>query len=410
MGIEEMFRLADEQSTSIQSHRTEKYAAGKALETAKARRLPDIGISLSASYLGNGKIWNRDFTDGSTVPMPHFSANFALEARQVIYDGGNINSGIRQAELEELLAELNLQKNIQDVRFLLVGEYLDLYKLDNQISVLRNNLELTEQIITNMKARREQGTVLKNDITRYELQKERLILQLSEIQDARKIANHRLTTALHLPDDTQIYPDTTLLNEKVSILTESKWLETACAHHISLKQTQTAIRINEQKVREERSERIPHIDIIAANHLDGPVTIEVPALNNYFNYWYVGVGISYNLSSLFKNKKKVQQARLNVQQTRELHQLTQEQVKNDIQESYVKFQTAFTDLHTQENSVKLANENYAVVSQRYQNDMALLTDLLDASNMKLAAELDLVNARINIIYCSFRMKYVTHTL
>lgn len=42
--------------------------------------------------------------------------------------------------------------------------------------------------------------------------------------------------------------------------------------------------------------------------------------------------------------------------------------------------------------------------------MALLTDMLDASNMKLAADLELVNARVNILYNYYKMKYVTHTL
>ena len=61
MGIEELFRLADEQSRSIQTYRTGKEAAEEALKAAKAQRLPDVNVSLSASYWGNGKLWDRDF-------------------------------------------------------------------------------------------------------------------------------------------------------------------------------------------------------------------------------------------------------------------------------------------------------------------------------------------------------------
>ena len=42
--------------------------------------------------------------------------------------------------------------------------------------------------------------------------------------------------------------------------------------------------------------------------------------------------------------------------------------------------------------------------------MALLTDMLDASNTKLSADLGLVNARVNILYNYYKMKYLTHTL
>ena len=410
MGIDELLRLADAQSKSIQTYRTGTEAAGEALKAAKAQRLPDVNVSLSASYLGNGKIWDRDFGNAMTVDMPHFGNNFAIEAQQVIYAGGAISSGIRQAELGKQLAELDLQKDIQEVRFLLLGHYLNLYKLDNHIKVLQDNIRLTDEVIANMKAKREQGTVLKNDITRYELQKEQLNLQLTRARDARTTANFQLVTTLHLPEGTEIKPDTTMLEQKIQTLTENEWQDMARANNILLKQTQTAIRLNEQKVKQERAERLPHISIVAADHLDGPVTIEVPALDNNFNYWYIGVGIKYNLSSLFKNNNRLRQARLNVRQAQENHQLAQEKIKNDVQEGYVNFMTSFTDLRTQEKSVKLADENYSVTDNRYKNDMALLTDMIYASNMKLSADLGLVNARINILYNYYKMKYITHTL
>ena len=410
MGIEELFRLADEQSKSIQTYRTGKEAAEEALKAAKAQRLPDVNMSLSASYWGNGKLWDRDFGNAMTIDMPHFGNNFALEAQQVVYAGGAISSGIRQAELGKLLAELDLQKNVQEIRFLLVGHYLNLYKLDNQIKVLQKNMELTDEVIANMKARREQGTVLKNDITRYELQKEQLNLQLTRVEDARKIVNHQLVTTLHLPEDTEIAPDTSLLDRQILTLTEEDWQDMAEANNIFLKQAQATIQLNEQKVKQERSERLPHISIVAAEHLDGPITIEVPVLDNNFNYWYIGIGVKYNLSSLFKNNRKLKQARLNVRQAQEQRQLAQEQIENAVQEGYVNFLTAFTDLRTQENSVRLADENYHVTDNRYKNEMALLTDMLDASNMKLTADLGLVDARINILYNYYKMKYITHTL
>lgn len=410
MGIDEMFRLADEQSKSVQTYRTGADAADEALRAAKAQCLPDISVSLSASYLGDGRIWDRDFSNGMKVDMPHFGNNFTLEAQQVVYSGGAISSGIRQAELAKTLAQLDMQKNVQEIRFMLVGNYLDLYKLDNQMKVLEKNIGLTEQVIANMKARREQGTVLKNDITRYELQREQLKLQLSRVADMRKIANHQLATTLHLPEGTVISPDTTLLEQQITALTENDWQQAAKANNIDLKQAQASISMNEQKVRQERAELLPHIAIVAEEHLDGPVTIEVPALDNNFNYWYIGIGIKYNLSSLFKNNRRIKQARLNVRRAREQHELAQEQVNNAVQAGYVNFLTAFTDLRTQENSVKLADENYAVTSHRYKNEMALLTDMLDASNTKLGADLDLVNARINVVYNFYKMKYITHTL
>lgn len=410
MGIEEMFRLADENSKSIQTYRTGKEVADENLKAAKAQRLPDISASLSGSYWGNGKLWNRDFSNATKIDMPHWGNNFALEAQQVVYAGGAISSGIELAELEKQLAEMDWQKNRQDIRFLLVGHYLNLYKLHNQIEVLHKNLELTDQLIANMQARLEEGTALENDITRYELQRETLRLQLAKVEDACKIANHQLVITLHLPEGTVVQPDTTLNDSRIQTMSEANWQELAAQNNLNLQQAETGIKVNRQRVKMERSERLPKISLVAAEHLDGPITIEVPVLDNNFNYWYVGVGVKYNISSLFKNNRKLKAARLNVRKAQETYELAQEQTNHAVQESYVNFLTSFTDLRTQQKSVELADQNYSVTSNRYQNDLALLTDMLDASNMKLSADLGLVNARINVIYNYYKMKYITHTL
>lgn len=410
MGIEEMFRLADENSKSIQTFRTGKEVADENLKAAKAQRLPDISASLSGSYWGNGKLWDRDFSNATKIDMPHWGNNFALEAQLAVYAGGAISSGIELAELEKQLAEMDWQKNRQDIRFLLVGHYLNLYKLNNQIEVLHKNLELTDQIIANMQARLEQGTALQNDITRYELQRETLRLQLAKVEDACKIANHQLVITLHLPEGTVVQPDTTLNDSQIQTLSEASWQELAAQNNLNLQQAETGIKINRQREKLERSERLPKISLMAAEHLDGPITIEVPVLDNNFNYWFVGVGVKYNISSLFKNNRKLKAARLNVRKAQETYELAQEQTNHAVQESYVNFLTSFTDLRTQQKSVELADENYSVTSNRYQNDLALLTDMLDASNMKLSADMGLVNARINVIFNYYKMKYITHTL
>lgn len=410
MGVEDLFLLADRNSVSIQACNTGKEAAEEALEAAKAQRLPDINASLSASYLGDGRLWDRNFKNGMRIGMPHFGNNFSLEASQVIYAGGAVDSGVEMARLDLMMAELDSRKNRQEVHFLLLGWYLDLYKIMNQIKVMDRNIDLTDRVIADMKARRGQGTVLKNDITRYELQKETLNLQKTRLEDGKKILNHQLVTVLHLPEETEIIPDSTLLSYDILALEEKQWQEKAGQNSFELQRAELGVKINEQSLRLERSARFPQIALVAAEHLDGPVTIEVPVLDNNFNYWYVGVGIRYDLSSLFKSGKKIRQARLDVRRAQENRQLAVEQVSNTVQAGYVNFMTSFSDLKTCEKTVELADENYGVISNRYENELALLTDMLDAGNMKLRAELELENARINVVYSYYKMKYLTGTL
>ena len=64
----------------------------------------------------------------------------------------------------------------------------------------------------------------------------------------------------------------------------------------------------------------------------------------------------------------------------------------------------------QQKSVELAVQNYRVIQNRYENGLALITDMVDAANVKLDAELALVSARINVIYNYYQLKYISNTL
>ena len=171
------------------------------------------------------------------IDIPHFGNSFSVEASQVIYAGGAIDSGIRLASLKKEMSDLDVEKERQELRFLLLGYYLDLYKIRNPINVLKDNISLTEQIISDMHARREQGTVLRNDITRYELQKETLELQLTRLRNTGKVMNRKIVTILHLPEETVIIPDSTVLASEIPVLCEQYWHDKANSGNISLRQS-----------------------------------------------------------------------------------------------------------------------------------------------------------------------------
>ena len=107
----------------------------------------------------------------------------------------------------------------QQARFIALGQYLDLYKIDNRIKVYEKNIELTRQLIADIKAKQTQGMALKNDITRYELQMESLKLGLTSLHNNRSILNHQLLNTLGMSQENkgeqemQIIPDATIADK-----------------------------------------------------------------------------------------------------------------------------------------------------------------------------------------------------
>ena len=196
-----LFAIADSSEESLHAKRIGVEAADKELQAAEASRLPDINVSLSASYLGNGYVWERDFSDGMAVEIPHFGANFALSVNQVIYAGGAVNNGIALTRQGKRMSELDYEKSRQQVHFRLLGDFLNLYKAQNQVGVYDENIRLTEKVVEQLAAKQAQGIVLQNALTRYELLLENMRLQRQRIANSCDIYNRQLLTALDMDSD-----------------------------------------------------------------------------------------------------------------------------------------------------------------------------------------------------------------
>lgn len=408
--IEEMFRIADSNSTELQLHRLRMSEAEQGIRIAKNDRLPSVGAQVELNYIGDGVMTERDFSGGIHADMPHWGNTFVVKASQVIYAGGEISRGIERSRLEAEAAGHEYCITQQDLRFLLLGYYLDLFQLNNQRTVYERNVEQTQILVKDMKAAYRQGTALKSDITRYELQLQNIQLRLTATENEINKINYRLLTALGLDQGLQIVPDkNSLLVAEVDSLSEQDWRwASKGAPRLQLADTEIALSKNRERLI--RAERLPRVHFSLTSELNGPILVEVPPLNNNFAYWFAGVSVSYSFDSLFKSHKKLKQAKIAIMRSEMAKEQVAEEVDNSIHAAYVDLNEAYIRLRTQQKSVQLAHENYGIVRQRYLNGLALITDMLDASNTQLDMELQLANYQIGILYQYYLLKKLTGTL
>ncbi len=406
MTVSQLFERLEDNSKSLRTQKTGVEIANLGIETARKKRLPDLDASLSFSYIGNVLLTDRNFSNIQGLSSPHYGNSFSVEAQQVVYAGGAIDAGIKLAELGKQQAEVGVKLTRQQTRFVALGQYLDLYKVDNRMKVYEKNIELTEQLIADIKEKQKQGMALKNDITRYELQLEALKLGLTSLRNNRSILNHQLCNMLGLEQEVKIQPDTTLSDKTYAQDGEGYWQDNSAMNSPVLEQNTLNVSMAREKEKIAKSEILPKVAFVAADNFNGPITFELPPIDKNLNVWYVGVGVKYNLAALYKSKKQIKQAAVETRQAQEAYNVQVEQLNNNVQAAYVQYQQTYVELETQRKSVELAQQNYEVMNARYLSQLALVTDMVDASNLKLNAELQEVDARINIVYAYYKMKYI----
>lgn len=407
MTIEEIFAVAENNSKQLRPSLRSEEEASREISVAQANRLPEISANLSLSYIGDGFTTKRNFSDYQKAPIPHFGNTLGINVSQPVYTGGAIKNGIELAELKSAASRYATELKRNDIRFQLTGFYLDIYKYNNIKSVVENNILQAEKVLEEMRARFAQGVALQNDITRYELLLSNLELQLIQINNTIDILNNNLVVTAGLPADTHIIPDSTILLKSYPLADEKWWQYEMEQNAPGLRLAHYGVEISRKAESIVRSERIPKVGLHAGWNIDGPILVEVPPINRNLSYWYVGVGVSCNLSSLYKTNKSLAKSRAATLSAMDQLDAAHESLNLAVRSDYVRYLESYEELKTREKGVELAEKNYQIISTRYMSDMALITDMLDAANSKLDAEQQLVNARINIIYHYYKLLFIS---
>lgn len=401
--LTDVFTRIENENQTISMLCTAQEAAEEGIKSAKNARYPEINAELNVSYIGDCFLTDRNFSNYTKAPSPHFGNGFTLEAQQVVYAGGAVNAAVKMAEHEGHMSEAVISKSSQGLRLMAAGEYLDLFRTDNSIKVYKENIALTTKLIEEINARREQGLALAADVTRYELRLEMLKLDLVRLQNTREIMNYRLVNSLGLQEGTVI---SSILGDDEDMRDRSRqnWQEIAADASPEMKVSgiKADMALTRQKL--VRSERLPKIAVVAYENFNGPITFEIPPIDKNLNIWYVGLGIRYNFSSLYKSGHKLKQAAIEVRQAEQAKNVTEENLRNDVQKAYADYMQSYVELETRKKSLQLADENYERIHDRYMEQLVLVTDMLDAFNMKLDAELGVsaANAEIQYRLCCLR--------
>ncbi|MBO6185138.1 MAG: TolC family protein [Chryseobacterium sp.] len=409
MTVDEVAQLA------IQNHQQLKVSAQnidiakQQTDITKLQKLPTITASTSQFYLGNAIAIDKDFSNSTTIQMPHYGSSYALQATQLIFKGGLVNKSIELAGLREQLSELDLDKNKQDVKFLVISNYLDIYKIINQEVVIENNKKLGLERLKNIQKFYQQGMITRNEVIRGELAIKNLDQGMLTLVNNRKILNYNLTIALGLNSDTQIIPIENLANKETGIGIEY-YLNLAHDSNPQMKSAKTNIAVADKNIEIIKTDKMPTLSGFGGYTLQRPITTRNPVLDMYSSGWQGGVSLSYNIDNLYKTKERVKLGEMQKNQANDAMTLVQQNLDMVVNAAFTKYQEAIQQTEILNDAKNLADENYKITEAKYLNQLAVQAEMIDAQIQKLQSELDLANAEINVLYQYYNLLKSTGTL
>ena len=402
LSIGQLFDRGMEQNLQLAADRLKEQIADDRARTARASRLPEINIGLNGGFVGQPVVFEHGLSDPTCPDSPDWSQNYAVNVSQPLYHGGRIRYAIRQADIEKEIAVLQTTTDRADIKLSLLRQYLTLFSLYKQHVVLTRNINESERRLKDIRQMKEEGLITNNDVLRSEMQLTNNRLSLLETENNIRLTSQQLDILLGLDESLLLRPDTTLLDEVLRLDEYENYISQAYSNDpaMSLRMRQTDLARN--NIQAVKAERMPQLSLYAANTLARPVSRTLADMYN--NAWNIGLSFSYPLSALYRSKHRIREARRQVDVYRNAEEQHRQQIRMTVRNAYLKHSEALARVDALKLSVKQAEENFRIMRNRYLNQLAILTDLLDADNLRLDAELQLTTARAQVVYTYYELQ------
>jgi outer membrane protein TolC len=368
--------------------------ASAALKEAQEKRLPDAKASGAYMWLSsaNVNLKSSSNTNGSGSPKVSQALYGIVNASLPIYTGGRIRYGIESSRFLAEAAKLDAETDRDAVVMNTVEAYVNLYKAKAAVDLVNENLGQARQRVKELTSLEKNGVLARNDLLKAELQASNTELSLLEVENNWQLANINMNLMLGLPDKTVLQPDSSMINEVISLQPLETYVQSAEKNRKELESVGLKTQAAQSGVKATKGELYPSLALTG-----GYVAADIPKVLTITNAVNIGVGFSYNIGSLWKTKSKLQGAEARVKQLAATRELLSDQVRLEVNRAYLNWLNSQKKIEVYQKAVEQASENYRIIKNKYNNSLATTTELLDADVAQLQAGMNLLFSRADAV-------------
>jgi outer membrane protein len=371
---------------------------GYELDAVKNHRYPDVNISGQYLRLANADVNLKMGSQSSDPdaepqesPRVHQLALGQANVTMPLFSGFRLKNSIAASQNLYHAEKATADYTKEAVALRVVEYYGDLYKAQKSVELFKESLKSGNERVKEFKDKEQNGLIARNDLLKAQLQVSRIQLSLDDAEKNVRLINYALVTLLKLPENTEIEVSPDNIDKDIF----SKTVKTE-AEALQSRKDLEALRFDkkaaESNIKVAKSGYYPSLSLTGgyvALNLENVVTI-----NYAMNF---GLGLSYNLSSIFKNGKEVKAAQSRAKELEQQEAILSDNIKTQIVRARENYELSLKQDAVYGEAVQQADENFRIVKDKYDNGLSDTNDLLDADVEDLGAKINQAYAKANVI-------------
>ena len=372
------------------------------LSTSKGSRLPSVSANASENFsFGRGLTADNTYSNTNTT-----STGFSLGASVPIYQGSRISNSIRQDELNLKAVTADFERAKENVSMAVAQAYVQILYNMELLDVARNQVAIDSLQVERLTGMLENGKASPAQVAQQRAALGQSRLTATEALNSLKLAVLDLTQLLELPSPegfTIVRPVTDL--EGTILPDPERIYEDALLEKPAVKAEEFRLDASEYAIKIAKGAYLPSISAsggFGSNYYtmsSAPSNSFADQMKNNFSQ-YLGLTLSVPIFNGFQTRNQVRAAELSRKNQMLQLENTRKTLYKEIQQAYYNAVAAREKLLSSKEAEASAKESYDLVTAKYENGKANITEFNEARDAFLRSESDLSRARYEFLYAT----------
>lgn len=359
---------------------TKKYE----LQSKKNNQYPDLKLSGQYQRLANAAV---DFklnqnNNAQQLPLVNQLMIGQLSASVPVFSGFKIHNSIAVQENLYQAEMATTSQTKDEIALRVIDYYTRLYKAQKRIELLKENQKSAQQRVKDFIELEKNGIIPRNDLLKSQLQVSKIQLNLDEINTNLKIINFYLVTLLKLNPETKLeIRESDFADFEITTIPTNDHL--AIENRKDLEALRFQGKASEANIKIAKGSYYPTIAIIG-----GYTALDLSNVITVQNAMNIGVGISYDLSTILKNGTTVKLAENKFVEVQNSEAMLMDYIKIQVQKSIEDYDLSLKQNVVFSEALEQSAENYRIIKDKYDNGLSDTNDLLEADVEQLSSKIN----------------------
>lgn len=330
--------------------------------------------------------------------------NLKLSLQQPLITGFKLLSSKKAAEYNYSAAESEFSKEMNETALNIHTVFWNYYRAKIVNDLLRESLGQIENHLEDTKNYLENGLVTQNDYLKLQVQYSNIKLQLIEAENNLEVTRAVFNKIIGYPLEsiTEIMADELKTqNDKYNL---EDLIKEAKQNRDEIESLAFKLKAAEENITSVRAGWFPSVYLTGNYYYNNPNNRYQPLSAQWNDTWDVGVSLSWDIWDWgLTSSKTIQTEELSVQTQASL-EILNDNIEVEVYQSYLNLVKTREKIDVTELSLKQASENYRITSEKYREQLATSTDLIDAEVSELQAATNLTSSLIEYNLAKVRLE------